>query len=274
MITKEIFEQYVPAFLSPTSEVFDKMTVHLDMMETAVADRLGDITPYADTSTIDRLNQYVCQRAAYEAIPQLDLVLTSTGFGIVSNQNLTPASRERVDALREQLRRDSSVGLDLLLFNLLHTKWNTTPQAEQVVQSLLWCPLLLRKHGVTWQGRPVYHEEMDFLLPDLRMAESKLRHVMSDALHEKMLELLRKNTLNAQGTSLGYTLACKIGQDYITALMKDRSSNYAGTLLLDLERVLERYANDMPEYASSKEYEAKHSSRYANQKDDTTFFFG
>ena len=37
------------------------------------------------------------------AIPSLDLVLTTNGFGIVSNQNVVPASRERVDALISSL---------------------------------------------------------------------------------------------------------------------------------------------------------------------------
>lgn len=37
--------------------------------------------------------------ALAESIPFLDLVLTSTGFGIVSNPNIAPASTERVKAL-------------------------------------------------------------------------------------------------------------------------------------------------------------------------------
>ena len=45
------------------------------------------------------LEKLVACQAYMTAIPSLDLVLTPNGFGIVSNQNIVPASRERVDAL-------------------------------------------------------------------------------------------------------------------------------------------------------------------------------
>lgn len=277
MITKEMFDHYVPAFLSPTEEVLDKMAASIAGTEAAAREQLGDITPYATSTITDRLNAFICRRAAYEAIPQLDLVLTATGFGVVSNQNLTPASRERVESLREQLRKDSSTDFDLLVMNLLATEWKATTEAETFVQSLLWCPLLLRNNGVTWQNRQVYHEEMRQLMPTLRAAESKLRHVMSDELHGKILELLRLGTLSAGGVSAGYSLACKRGREYLAAYLKDRSAageTYAGTILYDLERILDKYAAAMVEYAESQEYKAKKTPRYANKKDDATYFFG
>lgn len=47
--------------------------------------------------------EYVCYKSMLTALPQLDIVLTRTGFGVVSNSTLAPASRERVDALSKQL---------------------------------------------------------------------------------------------------------------------------------------------------------------------------
>ena len=46
--------------------------------------------------------------AAYNALPTLDLVATPNGFGVVSNQNIAPASKERVAAFRESLRQYKS----------------------------------------------------------------------------------------------------------------------------------------------------------------------
>ena len=43
------------------------------------------------------LEKLVACQAYMTAIPSLDLVLTPNGFGIVSNQNIVPASRERVE---------------------------------------------------------------------------------------------------------------------------------------------------------------------------------
>ena len=61
------------------------------------------------------LEAYVYKNAAAESIPSLDLILTDSGFAVVSNQNLAPASRERVSALLNSLRRQASDARDLLL---------------------------------------------------------------------------------------------------------------------------------------------------------------
>ena len=53
----------------------------------------------------------VTHEAMLRAVPSLDLVLTPNGFGIVSNQNVAPASRDRVARLIASLEtsRDNSI---------------------------------------------------------------------------------------------------------------------------------------------------------------------
>jgi len=43
----------------------------------------------------------LCLQAYENAIPFADLIQTPNGFGIVSNSNMAPASKERVERLRE-----------------------------------------------------------------------------------------------------------------------------------------------------------------------------
>lgn len=52
------------------------------------------------------------------AVPQLDLYLTSNGFGIISNNNTAPASRERVSALIESLYRTRDEALQAAILIL------------------------------------------------------------------------------------------------------------------------------------------------------------
>ena len=102
IIERTDFERAVPAFRSPTPEVWNKVQRYV---EGCTANWQALIT--TDATLPDHVAGYlttaICLRAAYDAVPQMDLVLTPTGFGIVSNQNTAPASRERVDALRLQL---------------------------------------------------------------------------------------------------------------------------------------------------------------------------
>ena len=64
------------------------------------------------------LEKLVACHAYMTAIPSLDLVLTPNGFGIVSNQNVVPASRERVDALITSLESQRDAAIEALILRL------------------------------------------------------------------------------------------------------------------------------------------------------------
>jgi len=73
----------------------------------------------------------VALHAFYAAVPSLDLVLTSNGFGIVNNNNIVPASAERVKSLREGMiaERDELLR-QLLLLLAKRSDWLATSHAE------------------------------------------------------------------------------------------------------------------------------------------------
>lgn len=88
-----------------------------------------------------------CQIAAYDAfhraIPHLDVILTPNGFGIVSNSNIAPASKERVERLMASLLEHRSsrikrivwaIGSDYLL-NLSPT--NPSPTSPDIKSKCL-----------------------------------------------------------------------------------------------------------------------------------------
>ena len=66
--------------------------------------------------------------AMMRAMPSLDLVLTPNGFGIVSNQNVAPASRERVSRLIASLEtsRDNAIE-QLITYLFRETEWYDSP---------------------------------------------------------------------------------------------------------------------------------------------------
>ena len=98
--------------------LFDKV---LPWLETAerwlfsqfVGDGYADSFLALDESEPVRLTAVcvVTHEAMLRAVPSLDLVLTPNGFGIVSNQNVAPASRDRVARLIASLEtsRDNSI---------------------------------------------------------------------------------------------------------------------------------------------------------------------
>lgn len=100
------------ALRTVTGEVsfFDKLTPDLDAAEAWLT--LHVIAPQSLNSLPDEqakelaftlARRIVVSDALLRAVPQLDLVLTPNGFGIVSNQNIVPASKDRVDRLLANL---------------------------------------------------------------------------------------------------------------------------------------------------------------------------
>lgn len=70
----------------------------------------------------------VAHEAMRKAVPALDLVLTPNGFGIVSNQNVAPASKERVERLILSLETSRDDAIELLIKYLFEQQeWYESP---------------------------------------------------------------------------------------------------------------------------------------------------
>ena len=91
--------------LSPFLETTEKW-----LIETFTSDRtFSTICGYAeDNPTKVLARQIVCYEAFRRALPHLDVILTPNGFGIVNNQNIVPASKERINRLLGTQRSCSS----------------------------------------------------------------------------------------------------------------------------------------------------------------------
>lgn len=87
-----------------------------------------------DERTDGATRKAACRAALAEAlinaIPSLDVVMTANGFAVTATQNLTPASRPRVDALINSMVKMRDDALDELLHRLpLIAEWRHTEQA-------------------------------------------------------------------------------------------------------------------------------------------------
>lgn len=268
-IDKETFEKYVPAFASPTEDLYLSISSFTaDVLEDLII-KVGDAwESVMEKDAFARMaEKYVCLTAAYNAIPYLDLVATETGFGVVSNQNVAPASAHRVNNLREKLRIDKSVALDNLLDYLIkNSDWGSSDEAKATVQMLVWCPTVARRYGITFKGDKVYHEEFDDIQWDLLMTESYVGMEISDKLYDALVTRVRTNRLEGV-----YAAVLKASYAYIAAYME---SDHPVLALNSLLHILEEYADSLPEYKESATYRARHSDNYQNKKEDGCFFFG
>lgn len=84
---------------------------------------------------------FVASKAMADALPSIDLVLTPNGFGIVSNQNMAPASKERVQALADSLRQSAESAANGLLRVLMRLEdWTRSSRGRRFASMLLYRP--------------------------------------------------------------------------------------------------------------------------------------
>lgn len=269
IITKEDFDAAVPAFRSPTKDVFNKMQATIDTVRLAWEDI---VAPDATLSPqyVAMIKQAVCLRAAYIAVPQLDLVLTATGFGIVSNQNTAPASRERVDSLREQLRQEASIREDNSLEALADDAALREPAT--IVDSLLWTPRICRSHGVTTPDHArVFREEKERMAVQILNAEERVKGIISPELYEALVREQRDCLPHGIERCTATIMTRRAMAAYIN---QTATSPNAHALERALLNYVQEHTGDLPEYANSRTAAAQNLERYDNDKDDSCFFFG
>lgn len=82
-----------------------------------------------DNPTKTTAQRIVVCEALRNAVPSLDLVLTPNGFGVVNNQNIAPASKERVARLVNSLAEQHDELLELFIPMLVGaSKWKESAQ--------------------------------------------------------------------------------------------------------------------------------------------------
>ena len=156
----EMLEQYIPNVISAAKgekDLFTKLDIFLQNAEAWLKDNFtsettfNTIAGYSDENIIKPIAaQVVVCEAFRRAVPSLDLVLTPNGFGIVSNANVAPASKERVQRLLQTLEDNRDAALAELLPKLPNaSKWTSSKQCAWFRSTLFQDLDVVRDCGFT-----------------------------------------------------------------------------------------------------------------------------
>lgn len=282
-ITQEIFESYCPAFRDPLGETYNNVRPYLDA---ATADLHERFAPGAHLDDVkDAAEAFVCYSASYEAIPALDLIATPNGFAVVNNQNLAPASKERVAALRESYRQSKSRYVSALIVLLTRFPDYVLPAA---LASLPLIPTAshCRDLGIYVKGVSFFgEEEYAKVRPHLVEAEHRLAGLISEEQVEHLRAtqwMIEHRTYNSALN--GYVNAemplLQLCREYLTAevvsKMESVETLWRGSLRTNAAVIIDyvtRHEYELPIYAASSVAEANRTKPYENQANDPTFFF-
>ena len=148
--TNDQLRSYVPNILIEVQgevPLFDKLRHHLRVQEDVFNRDICDIDvllAYNIESLTEYARTYVALRTLYFGLSELDVVLTPNGFGVVSNQTIAPASKERVASLSKSIAVFINQSWRTLYYNLTRlTDWATEQPQGQLNACTVYGPSIV-----------------------------------------------------------------------------------------------------------------------------------
>ena len=159
-----------------------------------IAESSASAETEADNSTVAALclpleKAIVCE-AYKNAIPSLDLVLTPNGFGIVSNQNVAPASKERVERLLASLEQERDRNIEQLLLRLPTIEgWEQSEQGKYFAATMFPFLGLCRRLAINEHLWDEYQHLHDRLI--------KIENVLAETyFSQEQMDVFRQHVMN------------------------------------------------------------------------------
>ena len=273
-ISKTDFERYVPVATQPedSTEVFAMMQHGLlaawmqtrnEILGTVIANQLENGTIAESSELMSDVKALVCMKAFANAVRRNDLILTPTGFGIVSTDKVAPASKDRVNAMLDELWQNIYDTRDSLVDALIgNADWYDSIQAEQVVATVFCHISDYKRYGADHEQ---YYIGTD---PKVRAANHILIQHISKEFNAELLTAIRRGTITDAQLTVIEQMKRFIGGNLAQNKYAARSAYE--DLLGTLDSSLETYTT----YANSEAYKLNHFTHYANAADDPCYFFG
>lgn len=271
------FEKFVPSLRDGGEEIYKGIEPYLQPAYWRLKNELK--VELMNNKCAPYFRRAVYATAAYNALPTLDLVATPNGFGVVSNQNIAPASKERVAALRESLRQYKSDCKDQCLERYYQAAGMTNDNREEteiipyetILRShVIYSATVARENGITMpDGQPVYEEELRRLEYKLAAADVKIRKLISGKQFDNEM------CVGAFGQKLDLMLR-RLAAMYVMQADRRAVKDYENEILDFMEEPYDTIpaARRYQYYhASAQRKLRKNPVRYENRKEDPTYFF-
>ncbi len=278
-MSAEFFKKSCPEAVTPSDGIYKRVTEYFSRPTDEVRHLAGEeiwnvIEEPGNEDLCHAAKGFICVTAFMDAVPMLDLVLTGTGFGVVSNQNIAPASAERVRALKDALALRQGALYDQLITALsLDSRWNTSETAQEVFTVMF--RTCSEVSEIT--SNPATLQEIKRAYPEILRAQIEIGKSISDELTARLVQGTRTASLTIAEKKLKNMI-----RQYTTLWVRSSDRNGSNPapheLFCAFRKAILKFVEDniekFPAYAGSSAYKANHFQRYENKKEDSCFFFG
>ena len=259
--------KYLPNALATVegeSSLYDKLDFFLAASERWLAEHFTGTSVLVEISAMEPATpirmlacQIVVADAFARAIPSLDLVLTPNGFGIVSNNNLAPASADRVNRLLSSLHTNRDWLLDQLLSLLpAYHDWASSPQGLFFASTLFPRFSLVTALG---KDENVWHSYQSLRLQLVSIEDGLADKYISRELYQRFRQHVLSQTVSAQEQTIISTLQ-QVELDLLAGKRLDYES------LMRIVDIIRKNTTDFPEWQTSSTADYYRQPSFQNQK--------
>ena len=259
-----LMEKMAP-FLSATEkwvcDVFTGETVFDTICSLAEEDSLRATTTHI-----------VVYEAFRRAVPHLDVILTPNGFGIVNNQNIVPASKERISRLLDTLleNRDAAL-LQVLALLSCHNEWLASSQA------LFFRATMFPNMEVTLRLPRLSKGRWMLYLSIREKAIVIEQFFAAQYLSVELMDVLRSEVQSGQYRSMLHQRICRTLQAVEIRCMQSTGPtawmHFEHGALFDIVNTIQSNPEEFPEWHSSATAELYAPAVFENKEDSLGYWF-
>lgn len=272
--TDEQLRSHLPnviATVKGETPFIERLALFLDLAEDWVKttftseSTFNTICGYTDNNNIKILcSRLVVVDALRRAIPSLDLVLTPNGFGIVSNTNVAPASKDRVERLMDSLLDMRDKAVEQLLNQLpLMQSWTASAQCRWFTATLFPNIDLVLLCGFTEHRWEKYLELRSKILDsEDSLAEEYFSH--------ELMAVLRHQAL-ATSANESYAWIVARMKPQIVDFIHDKPINQRK--MIDIVNFIRNNPEEFPEWHNSDTAKLFSPPIFENKKENKGYWF-
>lgn len=261
------------------SPLIEKLTPFLNAAEQWVCDTFLSSAMLADIiswDVADTLRNTTTQVIVYEAfrcaLPHLDVILTPNGFGIVSNTNIAPASKERISRLLDSLLENRDAAIAQLLSILCRLpQWLSTEQAEFFRATMFPNTALANRFQRIAEGRWEQYNTLRLALLPIE------EHIATQYISEPLISTLRAQVQSCQFSTEKHKHICRVLQAVEVDCLKDTTSttlsSQAHRTLAQLVELIRSNPEDFPEWHDSTTAQLYAPPIFENKKESKGYWF-
>lgn len=224
------------------------------------------ICGYTDSNNIKILCcRLVVADALRRAIPSLDIVLTPNGFGVVSTQNLAPASKPRVDRLVGSMLSHRDDCIAALLPELVGaSKWLSSSQADFFGATLFPDLGIVDTVGGATGSKWEKYLELRSQVIDLEAS------LAEEWLSPELMSALRSENLRGDLTAKRSEIVRQVKAQVVGYL---RSGSFNSRRLADIVNCIRQHEAEFPEWHQSETAKLFAPPVFRNEKKAKGYFF-